>query len=310
VRDGLLIAGTLLAAASPALIEALQGEAASDAGQRQKFLWIALIYAPMLIATCGWCVWRIHEPVASTLKPGSNIKHLKGVLLNRPFRILLTSYTIGALGSNLPATLILYYVQYVIESTRADLFLLLYFASGILVLPAWINVSRRVGKKNAWLASMAINTCAFVGVYFLGPGDEWGYGVLVVLSGLGFGATLALPSAIQADVIDYDEYLTGSRQEGWYIGIWSVAKKFAAAIGVGAGLTLLGMAGYAPGEAQPPEVIQALKVLYALVPSACNAVAFLIALAFPISPQTHQRILESIAMVKQGQTVSDPLRQR
>jgi GPH family glycoside/pentoside/hexuronide:cation symporter len=32
VRDGLLIAGTLFAAASPALIEALQGEAASDAG--------------------------------------------------------------------------------------------------------------------------------------------------------------------------------------------------------------------------------------------------------------------------------------
>ena len=47
------------------------------------------------------------------------------------------------------------------------------------------------------------------------------------------GATLALPSAIQADVIDYDEYLTGSRQEGWYIGIWSVVKKFSAAIGVG-----------------------------------------------------------------------------
>jgi GPH family glycoside/pentoside/hexuronide:cation symporter len=115
---------------------------------------------------------------------------------------------------------------------------------------------------------------------------------------------------MQADVIDYDEYLTGSRQEGWYIGIWSVVKKFAAAIGVGAGLTLLGMAGYVPGEAQPPEVIQALKILYALVPSACNAVAFLVALAFPISPQAHHRILDSIAMVKQGQMVADPLRQR
>jgi hypothetical protein len=34
----------------------------------------------------------------------------------------------------------------------------------------------------------------------------------------------ACPSAIQADVIDYDDYLTGRRQEGWYIGIWSVVK--------------------------------------------------------------------------------------
>jgi GPH family glycoside/pentoside/hexuronide:cation symporter len=309
VRDGLLIAGTLFAAASPALIEALQSGAASDAAQRQKFLWIALAYAPLLIGTCFWCVYRIREPVRSdepSAAPAAG--SLKGIMRNRPFLILLTSYAISALGSNLPATLILFYVQYVLESSRADLFLLLYFASGILLLPAWIRVSKRIGKKNAWLASMAINTCAFSGVFFLGAGDEWGYAVLVILSGVGFGATLALPSAIQADVIDYDELLTGRRQEGWYIGIWSVVKKLAAALGVGAGLTLLGMAGYEPGNAQPPEVVQALKVLYALVPSVCNAAAFAIALAFPISQTVHQRILDGIALVKQGREAADPLK--
>ena len=309
VRDGLLIAGTLFAAASPALIEAVQQGAASDAAQRQKFLWIAMVYAPLLIGTCVWCVFRIREPAVPGDSPHAITSgSLRTIVRNRPFLILLISYTIGALGSNLPATLILYYVQYVLESNRADLFLLLYFASGILLLPVWIQVSQRIGKKNAWLASMAINTCAFSGVYFLGAGDEWGYAILVVISGMGFGATLALPSAIQADVIDYDELLTGRRQEGWYIGIWSVVKKLAAAIGVGAGLTLLGMAGYEPGKTQPPEVVQTLKVLYALVPSVCNAVAFTIALAFPISQTVHQQILESIAMIKQGREAVDPLK--
>jgi GPH family glycoside/pentoside/hexuronide:cation symporter len=141
---------------------------------------------------------------------------------------------------------------------------------------------------------MALNTFAFSGVYFLGAGDEWQYGILVVFSGLGFGATLALPSAIQADVIDYDEYLTGQRQEGWYIGVWSVAKKLTAAVGAGAGLTILGAVGYQPGAEHPPEVIHALKSLYALVPSLCNAAAFAIALAFPISREKHARILEGI----------------
>ncbi len=308
-RDGMLIAGTLLAAASPALIDALQGPAAGAQGQRQKFLWIALIYAPMLIGTCWWCAFRIREPEdAAGTAMTTNLRDLGAVLRNRPFLILLTSYTIGAIGSNLPATLILYYVEYVLESNRADLFLFLYFASGILMLPMWIRWSRRFGKKNAWLASMAINTGAFSAVYFLGAGDEWRYAVLVVISGMGFGATLALPSAIQADVIDYDEFLTGQRQEGWYIGIWSVVKKLTAAVGVGAGLTILGAAGYVAGQAQPPEVIQALKILYALVPSVCNAVAFAIALAFPISPAAHQRILDSIALLKQGKPAPDPLR--
>ena len=309
LRDGLLIAGTLLAAASPVLIEGLQENAATAVAQRQKFLWIALLYAPLLIGTCLWCVLRIRENEDGQESLATlTIGNLRSVRRNRPFWILLTAYMIGALGSNLPATLILYYVQYVLESNRADLFLLLYFASGILLLPVWIQVSQRIGKKNAWLASMAINTCAFSGVYFLGAGDEWGYAILVVISGMGFGATLALPSAIQADVIDYDELLTGRRQEGWYIGIWSVVKKLAAAIGVGAGLTLLGMAGYEPGKTQPPEVVQTLKVLYALVPSVCNAVAFTIALAFPISQTVHQQILESIAMIKQGREAVDPLK--
>ena len=264
---------------------------------------------PLLIGTCVWCVMRIHEPRSNADTPSAfTIGSVTSIRRNRPFLILLTSYMISALGSNLPATLILFYVQYVLESSRADLFLLLYFVCGILLLPAWIFISRRIGKKNAWLASMAINTCAFSGVYFLGAGDEWAYAVLVAISGVGFGATLALPSAIQADVIDYDEFLTGRRQEGWYIGIWSVVKKLAAAVGVGAGLTLLGMAGYVPDKPQSPEVIQALKVLYALVPSVCNAVAFAIALAFPISQSVHQRILEGIALIKQGHQVPDPLK--
>jgi len=308
VRDGLLIFGTLVAAAAPAVVESLQNALATGGDERQKFMWIAFAYAPLLVGTTLWCTYRIRE--RETGKLASELprpKDLKGIFQNRPFRILLISYTISALGSNLPATLILFYVQYVLESSRANLFLLLYFASGILMLPAWIKLAGRFGKKTAWLGSMALNTCAFSGVFFLGAGDEWAYAILVILSGLGFGATLALPSAIQADVIDYDEYLTGRRQEGWYIGVWSVVKKLTAAAGVGAGLTILGAMGYQPGEAQPPEVIQTLKVLYALVPSLCNAAAFAIALAYPISQAKHEKIIFGIARLKQGERVPDPL---
>jgi len=308
VRDGLLILGTLAAAAAPAVVEALQGVLDAQGGERQKFMWIALVYAPLVVGTTLWCTYRIRErATGSRTIELPRREDLRGIVRNRPFRILLISYTIGALGSNLPATLILYYVQYVLESNRADLFLFLYFASGILVLPVWIRLAGRFGKKAAWLGSMALNTCAFSGVYFLGAGDEMLYGVLVVLSGLGFGATLALPSAIQADVIDYDEYLTGRRQEGWYIGVWSVVKKLTAAVGVGVGLTVLGVVGYQPGTAQTPAVIEALKVLYALVPSLCNAAAFGIALTFPISREKHARILEGIAKLRQGERVADPL---
>lgn len=309
LRDGFLIAGTLAAASSPAAVGWLFNLPPDADGERTKFFWIAVIYAPLLIGTCWWCAVSIREKqkdvAVQKTKFGQNLRQ---VAHNRPFIILLIAYTVSAIGNNLPATLILFYVEYVLESQLADFFLMLYFVTGIIFLPAWIFAARRTGKKAAWLASMAVNTGAFIGVFFLGPGDEAIYGILVFLSGIGFGATLAIPSAIQADVIDYDELLTGERREGQYIGLWSISKKLAAAVGIGAGLSILGMAGYTPNAEQPAEVLMTLRVLYALVPSICNVVAIAIAIAYPISGQVHGEIRRAIARRQAGLQVTNPLK--
>jgi GPH family glycoside/pentoside/hexuronide:cation symporter len=308
LRDGLLIGGTLAAAASPALVQAAFGLTPDADGERSKFLIIALIYAPLVVGSAWWCVLALRERPLTPTSAAGIWKGIRIVFRNRPFMILLSAYTISAIGNNLPATLILFYVQYVLESAHADFFLLLYFVTGVVFLPGWVALARRIGKKRAWLLSIGVNTGAFTGVFFLGPGDASIYGVLVFLSGIGLGATLALPSSIQADVIDYDELLTGERREGRYIGLWSVAKKMAAAVGVGAGLSILGLAGYVPNASQPESVLFALRILYALVPSLCNLVALAIALAYPISETMHQRIRDAIDRRKQGEVVTDPLR--
>jgi len=309
MRDGFLIAGTLAAASSPAAVQGLFDLPSDSAGERAKFFWIAAIYAPLLVATCWWCVLAIRERQALDVNPHRGIWHnLRQVTHNRPFIVLLTAYTVSAIGNNLPATLILFYVEYVLRSQLADLFLMLYFVTGIIFLPGWILISRRTGKKAAWIGSMVVNTGAFIGVFFLGPGDEILYAILVFLSGIGFGATLAIPSAIQADVIDYDELLTGERREGQYIGLWSISKKFAAAVGIGIGLAVLGMAGYTPNAEQPPAVLMTLRVLYALVPSICNLVAIAIAFAYPISSGIHVDIRSAISQRQAGLPVANPLK--
>jgi GPH family glycoside/pentoside/hexuronide:cation symporter len=307
-RDGFLILGTLFAAATPAILDQALDLGPGAVDQRRKFLWFATIYAPLLVALVWWCVWKIREKprVAKESWPGL-ANSLRIVIRNRPFLILLAGYTISAFGANLPATLILYYVQYVLGSESADMFLLIYFCSGILMLPVWVRLAKKTGKKRAWLIAMALNTGAFVGVFFLGRGDLWGYGILTLVSGLGFGATVALPSAMQADVIDYDEYLSGGRREGQYIGIWSIARKLASALGIGMALALVGAAGYEPNLEQSDQVVLTLRIMYALVPCLCNAAAFVIALAYPIGAREHGRILEAVEARRQGLPVADPL---
>lgn len=308
-RDGFLIAGTLVAAASPALVMAAFQTGSGTDGQRDQFFWISAVYAPLVVAMCIVCVSAIKEHTWDPPAAVSNAwRDYATIFSNRPFMILLAAYTIGAIGSNLPATLILYYVQYVIGSSLADVFLLLYFVTGILCLPGWVRLAGRLGKKEAWITAMLVNTGAFAGVFFLGAGDEILYGFLVVVSGIGFGATLALPSAIQADVIDYDEYRSGRRREGQYIGLWSIAKKLAAAVGVGVGLAVLGTAGYTPNVEQTEGVRLTLRILYALVPSVCNLVAIAIAFFYPISGPVHGRIREAIEQKRNGKWMDDPLK--
>ena len=308
LRDGLLIAGTLAAASSPALIRWAFGLPKTPAGEAAVFAWMGLLYAPLLIATCWLCVIRIQETRTSQNRKLPNLwDGVQGTLKNRPFLILLSSYTISAIGSSLPATLILYYVQYVLRADNADAFLLLYFITGIAFLPLWVRLAKRVGKKAAWIASMTVNTGAFTGVFFLGAGDVTAYGILVFISGIGFGATLALPSAMQADVIDYDELLTGTRREGHYVGLWSVSKKLAAAVGIGVGLSILGAAGYTPNVDQSDSVILTLRVLYAGVPSLCNGIALIIALFYPITGKTHRDIRSAVDQRLAGMPVADPL---
>ncbi len=309
MRDGALIAGTLVAATSPALVTWAMGTSPGGEGEREKFFWISVLYAPLVVAFCWWCVLSIRErPQPEGDEKQGLWQGFRCVAQNKPFIILLVSYTVSAFGNNLPATLILYYVEYVLQSKLADLFLLIYFVTGVLFLPGWIMVSRRLGKKWTWIASMGVNTGAFVGVFFLGPGDAWIYGILVFISGIGLGATLAIPSAMQADVIDYDELLSGERREGHYIGLWSISKKLAAALGVGIALPILGKVGYTPNVEQSEEVLLTLRLLYALVPSVCNVVALLIALAYPISRKRHEDIRFAIAERKTGRPVTDPLR--
>ncbi|HPB82914.1 MAG TPA: glycoside-pentoside-hexuronide (GPH):cation symporter [Spirochaetota bacterium] len=308
MRDGFLLGGTLAAAASPTLIKVLFSDTIQRGGDGSLFFIFSALYSPLIAASAFWCVFFIRERSLRTSEErpakGTGFRFVRG---NRPFMILLVSYTISALGNNLPATLILYYVEYVLRSTLADFFLMIYFVTGIVFLPLWIKIAARVGKKNAWIAAMCINTLTFSGVFFLGAGDEIMYGILVFLSGLGFGATIALPSSIQADVIDYDELITGERREGRYIGIWSLSKKVSAAAGVGIGLSLLGAAGYRPEAVQPERVVFTLRLLYALVPCLCNAAAILIALAYPITGEKHTMIREAIAERKRGRETEDPL---
>lgn len=295
VRESLLVVGTLFAAVGPGAIGWALGLTDGDpSDERRRFAWYVACTAPVLIVTCVWCTSRVTERFGQPTSPRTEAdglrQQLRQALDNRPFVLLLCAFVVIALGSGLPAVLITYFARYVLHSDLVPVFMLVYFGVGLAFLPLWVKLSRAHGKKRAWLGAMVVNAGFFAFVSFVGDGQELAYGLLVAGSGIGGVAVLALPYAMQADVIDHDEAKTGLRREGLYGGLWSIAEKTAAGLGLGVSMLVLDTAGYVPNVEQTPQVISVLRVLYIGVPCTCTAIGFLIAMRYPLDRDAHQAI--------------------
>lgn len=307
LREGAYIVGTVLAVGSPLLIDRWLGNDGSAAAERRKYMWFALAYAPVIIATCAICARVVKERAPAELSQVT-AGSAREVFRNRPFKILLVSFVVAALGNNLPAVLLPYYIRYYLGSSHIHEILLTYFILAVLCVPAWLWLGRRIGKKNAWLFSMGVNTLAFLPVWWLPRGAETTYWVLVALSGTAGGAVVVLPPTMLADVIDYDQLKFGTRREGQYVGVWFIVRKLAAAVGAGVGLISLEFAGYKANVEQPAHVLTTLTAFYVLAPVAFNLISMVLAMKFPIGRQEYDAIRAGIAARERGEPErGDPL---
>jgi GPH family glycoside/pentoside/hexuronide:cation symporter len=147
-------------------------------------------------------------------------------------------------------------------------------------------------------------------LFLLGAGDNVACMFVLAWSGSSFGAGLFLPPAIQADVIDYDELHTGKRREAQYLSLWGLVPKFIVIPSASLPLALLAWLGYQPNAVQSPDVVLAIRVIFALTPAAFSIAAFFIARRFPIDEAVHRAILAGIARHRGGDAAIDPLTQQ
>lgn len=268
-RGALGVLGVLAAASLPELLSS--GEDAAEGLRR-----FSLLFVPVLVVGTGILVFAVPAPRGSMDRPQApDAAFLTGMLrpLRNPgFRWLLAVFVLSGVASAVPAALILFYVQDVLG--RSDLnapFLSLYFLFGAAGMPLWVGAARRIGKKSAWLLGMIMSVAAFVWAFLLGPGDALAFGLVCALSGLAYGAELALPPSILADIVDRDRAGGAARPDGAYFGMWQLTEKLNLAVAAGLALPALQLLGYVPGTSQA--AMGTLSVVYALAPCLLKLVA-------------------------------------
>jgi glycoside/pentoside/hexuronide:cation symporter, GPH family len=136
------------------------------------------------------------------------------------------------------------------------------------VIPTVAWMSKRMGKKMAFMVSQGISIIGYILLWFLMvPGKPWMFMLALPFFSFGIGGLFTIMMSMTADVCDLDELATGKRREGVFGAIywWMVKLGFAVA-GLLSG-AIMALVAFTPGAAtQPAGAVDGLRLFYSGVP--------------------------------------------
>jgi GPH family glycoside/pentoside/hexuronide:cation symporter len=290
-REGLALVGILAAGGLTAATAKMGWTERQSTG---GIAWMAVCLGVLVVPLLLWIVPDRARPdngSSTSVVPvnwhafQSNIRSL---MENGPFLRLISAWFLNGLANGVPAALFFIYLEDGLAANAEDrpLFVLTYFVCAVAAIPLWLALSRRHGKHRVWCGAMISACLAFALVPFLPPGAYMAFAVVCIVTGMALGADLALPPAIQADVIDYDRLRSGRHRAGLQFALWGMSTKLALALAIGLSLPLLEAFGFKSGDPGETGAI-ALVVIYAVVPIVIKAMAVGVIWAFPITARKH-----------------------
>ena len=144
-----------------------------------------------------------------------------------------------------------------------------------LVIPIVAWMSKRLGKKRAFILSQAISIIGYILLWFLMiPGKPYMFLFAPPFHSFGIGGLFTIMMSMTSDVLDIDELNTGKRREGVFGAIywWMVKLGFAFA-GALSGLILTAVNYQSGAVAQPEGAVDGLRMFFSGLPILCTLIA-------------------------------------
>ena len=137
-----------------------------------------------------------------------------------------------------------------------------------LVIPIVARMSKKLGKKRAFLLSQGISVMGYILFWFLFiPGKPYMFLFALPFFSFGIGSLFTLMMSMTADVCDMDELVSGKRREGIFGAIYWWMVKFGFAIaGLLTGLIMAFVGFNADAATQTDDAITGLRLFFSGVP--------------------------------------------
>ena len=258
---------------------------------------LAMAGGLLVMATALFAAWRIRERDEFSGRGGSHfLGAMLDVLRNRHARLLFIVYGIESFAAGSIGVMVPFIMDDVLGRYDLQEVLIAFYAvPQFLFIPAWIHLSKRVGKKALWMWGMAAMIPGYGGIIW---GAEGGPALVIALvmilaGGIGIGSVV-VPS-IKADIIDFDELHTGERKEGAYTAAWNFIRKAGAGLAIGGSGLLLQWSGYdAEAEVQTETVKNTILLIAGGLPALGYAIGLIIFSRFSFNEFEHADVLAEL----------------
>ena len=223
-------------------------------------------------------------------------KDLKALLGNGPWWLLLGAAIGQLLSLSIRGGAAAYYFAYILDTDiflTCAVFLTLGEIGQMAGVAFAVPVSERLGKRETFIAMLAVAAVLSCAIGFLPAGGSglWGLVVLQLLISLAFGVASPLVWSMFADVADYSELKNGSQSTGLIFSSSSMAQKFGGAIGGFLLLAALGLSGYDKDlSVQLPHTLDTIRALMSYIPAAGAGLGIVCLLFYPLTTSRMQDI--------------------
>jgi GPH family glycoside/pentoside/hexuronide:cation symporter len=216
---------------------------------------------------------------------------------NPPFLYGLAIYLMTWISIEIVQAILIFYIKYVVQrEPDSDLLMGSIFVTAILALPIWERVSKKWGKRRAYIAGVAF--WAGVQLVLISVSSSTSLPIILILcilAGIGVAAAHVLPWAIIPDAIEWGEWKNGERHEGMYYSLITLTKKAAASFAVPLALLLLDATGYVPViSEQPASALWGIRIVMGPIPAVLLCIGIFFAFRYPLDREKFAQIVREL----------------
>jgi len=228
-------------------------------------------------------------------------KTFRSLARNRPF-ILISLCSMLLIGTQIYVQTVNGYLfkDYFGAPSMAALLPVALYSSTVLIIPFFSKLVARFGKKELVSAGVLISALALGTLFLLSTNSPMVYLAFSFFGGIGLSIFTTASWAMVADTIDFQELLSGQREDGIAFAFCSFFRKLGHTA-AGAGINvLLAVIGYAVREgsevvAQTPEVANGMYTIATLVPAISFTLLFvLMTFVYPLGKAKVAELQETI----------------